>query len=108
MIQVIQYPVANLQYQAFFNTDAKPEEGSRPCGGDTSYCFHVSWPVHAVSDVCEAGLQMRADRCGRRHVGLKGKSFRTKMLKNERKSIEQEKARKRQKVRGKEKMKTME
>lgn len=33
--------------------------------------------------VCVAGLEMRADRYGRRHVGLRGKSFRTKMLKEE-------------------------
>ena len=37
--------------------------------------------------MCVAGLQMRADRCGRRHVGLRGKSFKTKMLEVERESI---------------------
>ena len=51
-------------------------------------CNLVLCFMKAGSDVCKAGLQMRADRCGRRHVGLRGKSFRTTMLKYEGKSID--------------------
>lgn len=60
-------------------------------GGDAANCRVSSLFVcRATSDVrvlYVAGLQIRADLCSMEHVGLRGKSFSTKMLKEEGESI---------------------
>lgn len=72
-------------YLAFFNTDVELEEGSCSSAGDATHC-RVSFMFldqSTLVQTCVTGHRMRADRCGRRHVGPKGKLFRTKMLTEE-------------------------
>lgn len=72
-------------YLAFFNSDGQLEQNEvvemQPAAGFLS-CFltRAGW----FRRMCVAGRQMRADRFGSRHVGLRGKSFSTKTLKEER------------------------